>query len=62
MTMKLDGLIDTAYMMVRTNGKKIVSVDGGEVSECSDNVYILEAKSPEITIKTVEKNESLFDS
>ena len=62
MTLKLDGLIDTAYMMVRTNGKKIVSVDGGEVSECSDNVYILEAKSPEITIKTVEKNESLLDS
>lgn len=55
MTIKTDGLIDSAFMMIRTNGEKIVSVDGGEINELGEGVYILEVTKPEVTIKTVDR-------
>ncbi len=53
--LNIEGLIDTAYMMIRTNGKNISSVEGGSVKECGGDVYILKAESPAVTIKTVDK-------
>ena len=55
MTLRIEGLIDEAFMMVRTSGKEIVSVEGGSVSEISEGVYILTVQAPTVTMKTVDR-------
>ena len=42
LNIKVDGLIDNAYMMLRLNGKRIVSMKGGTYQKISDDVYVLE--------------------
>lgn len=54
-TLNIDGLIDTAYMMIRTNGKRIVSIDGGTINPLNDDIGILTVESPTVIIKTVDK-------
>lgn len=46
----VDGLIDEASMMVRTNGKVPVNVTGGTIKKLTDSIYILTINSEEITI------------
>ena len=47
---QVDGLIDEAAMMVRTNGKLPVNVTGGSIKKVTDSIYILTINSQEITI------------
>lgn len=56
MSIKLDGLIDTAYMMLRLNGKRPVSIEGGTYSKIGDNIYILEINSENVSIKLVDQS------
>jgi hypothetical protein len=51
----VDGLIDTAYMMLRTNDKRPVSVTGATLQEISADVYILEITDSNIVVKLVDK-------
>ena len=46
----VDGLIDEASMMVRTNGKVPANVTGGSIRKLTDSIYILTINSEEITI------------
>lgn len=55
MSIQLDGLIDTAYMMLRLNGKRPVSIEGGTYSKIGDNIYILEIDSENVSIKLVDQ-------
>ena len=50
---EVDGLIDTAYMMLRLNGKEPIQMEGGTYTKLSENVYILEISDKNITIKLV---------
>lgn len=50
----VNGLIDTAYMMLRTNGKRPVDVNGGKITMLSDDVYILEIENETVTVKLVD--------
>lgn len=55
LSIDVDGLIDTAYMMLRLDGKRPVSMEGGNYKKLSDNVYILEINSETVTVKLVNK-------
>lgn len=51
----VDGLIDTAYLMLRTNGKRPISVEGGKITELNSDIYVLEISKPDVTVKMVDK-------
>lgn len=51
MSIEVDGLIDTAYMMLRLNGKRPVSMEGGNYWKLSENIYILEIDRENVSIK-----------
>ena len=55
MNITVNGLVDTAYMMIRTNGKRIVSVTGGTIQSLNDDIYILTIESKNVTLQTVNK-------
>lgn len=55
LNIEVDGLIDTAYMMLRVNGKEPASVSGGTYTKLSDNVYVLKIDSKNVSIKLVEQ-------
>ena len=51
MNIEVDGLIDTAYMMLRLNGKKPISMSGGSYTKLSENVYVLKIDKKSVNIK-----------
>ena len=51
----VNGLIDRAYMMLRLNDKKLISMSGGTYKKLNDNVYVLEIENDNIEIKLVER-------
>lgn len=55
LNIKVDGLIDNAYMMLRLNGKRIVSMKGGTYQKISDDVYVLEINDKDVSVKLVNK-------
>lgn len=48
-----EGLIDEAYIMVRTNGKKLIA-DKNDVIQTGDNAYVLRIKEKDTEIKLVD--------
>lgn len=56
LTLQIDGLIDTAYFMVRTNGKRIVSATGADVRSLNDGTYILTVTSDTVTARLVDRS------
>ena len=55
MNIEVDGLIDTAYMMLRLNGKKPISMSGGSYTKLSENVYVLKIDKKSVNIKLVDQ-------
>jgi hypothetical protein len=53
LTIKVDGLIDSAYMMLRLNGKKPTQMEGGSYTKLNDNVYILKIDKENVSLKLV---------
>lgn len=54
LTIEAEGFIDGAYMMVRTNGKRVVSAEGGEVKPLGDGSYVVRMDKPKVILKTVD--------
>ena len=56
LSIEVEGLIDTAYMMLRLNGKKPVSMTGGSYTKLSENVYVLKIEDKNINIELVDQS------
>ena len=55
LNIQINGLIDTSYMMLRTDGKRPVDISGGKFTKLNENIYILEINNPQVTVKLVDK-------
>lgn len=51
----ITGVIDEAYMMLRTNGKRPVSIKGGTMKQLSDDIYLLKIDSTTVKITMVDR-------
>ncbi len=50
LTLKLGGLVDEAWLLVRLNGYTAGQVQGGQLTKLQEGLYLLEAKSDRIVI------------
>lgn len=56
LTVNATGLIDEAYMMLRTNGKRPTSISSGTITALSDDIYIVKICEETVTITLVDKS------
>lgn len=54
LVIEADGLVDSAYMMVRTNGKRVTEAEGGEIKQLGEDAVILRMDKPRVVLKTVD--------
>ena len=50
MTLTLDGFVDEVWLMVRLNGRQPGQVQGGELTELLDGLYLLRADESRVVI------------
>ena len=48
--LRVDGLIDSAFLMLRLSGRRAVSAEGADLTALTDSLYLLEVKEPVVKV------------